>query len=43
MRFRTALCLATLFVVCFTAAAWSTPALTGLCQAIGNSRPITSH
>ncbi|HYL84158.1 MAG TPA: DUF5666 domain-containing protein [Candidatus Angelobacter sp.] len=25
MRFRTALCLATLFLVCFTVAAWSTP------------------
>jgi hypothetical protein len=25
MRFRTALCLATLFMVCFTVAAWSTP------------------
>ena len=26
MRFRTALCLATLFLLCFTVAAWSTPA-----------------
>ena len=25
MRFRTALCLATVFLVCFTVAAWSTP------------------
>jgi hypothetical protein len=25
MRFRTALCLATLFLACFTVAAWSTP------------------
>jgi hypothetical protein len=25
MRFRTTLCLATLFLVCFTVAAWSTP------------------
>ncbi|PYU57317.1 MAG: hypothetical protein DMG56_22570 [Acidobacteria bacterium] len=25
MRFRTSLCLATLFLVCFTMAAWSTP------------------
>src|SRR6266566_829733 len=25
MRFRTSLCLATLFLVCFTIAAWSTP------------------
>ncbi len=25
MRFRTALCLATLFLVCFTVAAWSSP------------------
>ena len=25
MRFRTALCLTTLFLVCFTVAAWSTP------------------
>jgi hypothetical protein len=25
MRFRTALCLATLFLICFTVAAWSTP------------------
>ena len=25
MRFRTALCLATLFLTCFTVAAWSTP------------------
>ena len=25
MRFRTALCLASLFLVCFTVAAWSTP------------------
>lgn len=25
MRFRTALCLATLFMVCFTVAAWTTP------------------
>jgi hypothetical protein len=25
MRFRTALCLATVFLVCFTIAAWSTP------------------
>ncbi len=28
MRFRTSLCLATLFLVCFTIAAWSTPAPT---------------
>ena len=27
MRFRTALCLATLFVLCLTVAAWSTPVL----------------
>jgi hypothetical protein len=26
MRFRTAICMATLFLVCFTVAAWSTPA-----------------
>jgi hypothetical protein len=26
MRFRTALCMATLFLVCFTVAAWSAPA-----------------
>jgi hypothetical protein len=25
MRFRTALCLATLFIVCFTVASWATP------------------
>lgn len=27
MRFRTALCLASLFILCFTVAAWSTPVL----------------
>ena len=29
MRFRTALSLATLFVVCFTVASWATPVLIG--------------
>jgi hypothetical protein len=33
MRFRTSLCLATLFLVCFTMAAWSTP-LPAECAAV---------
>lgn len=38
MRFRTALCLATLFLTCFTVAAWSTPVPDRLVP--GNPQPV---
>jgi hypothetical protein len=38
MRFRTALCLATLFLTCFTVAAWSTPVPDRL--ALSNPQPV---
>ncbi len=38
MRFRTALCLATLFLTCFTVAAWSSPVPDRLVP--GNPQPV---
>src|ERR1700739_989207 len=42
MRFRTSLFLITLFVPCFTTAAWSTPLPPHLRQVPGNPRPMTN-
>jgi hypothetical protein len=41
MRFRTALCLTTLFLTCFTAAAWSAPALDRLAASDRQPLPDT--